>query len=194
MSVWLLLLLDHRNVSVTHLLQGAGHWLQPRTIQRAVHDGYILVDALAKQDRLILDLFYKCSVDLIRNIPDATVCHACFKVAGLNVRKDVKFFNLSKNLRRCFGRNLTAVSTIDLVTIVFAGIVGSCHHDTCRSMQIASRKRYGRYRHQDRPDIDTDTICCKYPCCDFCKHIALDTAVVADCNRRFFKVFLQIVC
>ena len=49
-SVWLLLLLDHRNVSVTHLLQGAGHWLQPRTIQRAVHDGYILVDVLAKQD------------------------------------------------------------------------------------------------------------------------------------------------
>ena len=85
-------------------------------------------------------------------------------------------------------------SYIDLVSIVFAGIVGSCHHDTCRSMQIASRKRYGRYRHQDRPDIDTDTICCKHPCCDFCKHIALDTAVVADCNRRFFKVFLQIVC
>ena len=42
----LLLLLDHRDVGVAHLLQGAGHRLQAGTVQRAIHNSHVLVDLL----------------------------------------------------------------------------------------------------------------------------------------------------
>ena len=61
-------------------------------------------------------------------------------------------------------------------------------------MQIAGRKGHGRNRHQNRPDIHLDAIGSKYPGGNFCKHIALDAAVVADGHRRRFKVLFQIVC
>ena len=60
-------------------------------------------------------------------------------------------------------------------------------------MQIAGRKGHGRNRHQDRPDVDLDAIGGKHPSGDFCKHIALDAAVVTDGYRRLGIVLLQIV-
>ena len=83
---------------------------------------------------------------------------------------------------------------ISLIAVVLAGIVGSRHHDTRRGVQIAGRKGHGRNRHQDRPDVDLDAIGRKHPGGYFCKHIALDAAVVADGHRRRFKVLFQIVC
>ena len=61
-SVRLLLFLDHGDVGVAHLLQGAGHGLQAGAIQRAVHNGHVLVDLFAKQDGLALDLLHECGI------------------------------------------------------------------------------------------------------------------------------------
>ena len=71
--------------------------------------------------------------------------------------------------------------------------MGSGDHDTRRGMQITGRKGHGRHRHQNRPDTHLDPIGCKNTSSDFCEHVALDAAVIADCHRRFCKVFLQIV-
>ena len=88
-AVRLLLLFDHRDVGVAHFFQSAGHRLQAGTIQRAIHDGYIFINFFAKENRLALDLLHECGVDLVRNVLDAAVCHTCFKVAGLDVCKNV---------------------------------------------------------------------------------------------------------
>ena len=71
--------------------------------------------------------------------------------------------------------------------------MGSGDHDTRRGMQITGRKGHGRHRHQNRPDTHLDPIGCKNTSSDFCEHVALDAAVIADCHRRLCKVFLQIV-
>lgn len=71
---------------------------------------------------------------------------------------------------------------IDLITVVLAGVVRSRDHDTRRGVQIAGRKRHSRHRHQDGPDIDLDAIGREHSGGHFCKHIALDAAVIADGN------------
>ena len=96
-----LLLLDHRDVSIAHLLQGAGHRLQTGAVQWAVNNSHILVDFFAKQDRLILDLIYKGSVDLIRNILDIAICKTRLKIAVLYIRKDIQLFDFSQNFGSC---------------------------------------------------------------------------------------------
>ena len=192
-SVRLLLLFDHGDVSVAHLLQSACHRLQASAVQRAIHDGYILIDFFAKQNRLALDLLHECGVDFIRDVLDPAVCHACFKIAGLDVGKDVQLLNLSKNLRCGLGGDLTAICAVDLIAVVLAGIVGSRHHDTCGGVQIAGRKGHGRNRHQNRPDVDLDAVGREHTRSHLCKYIALDTAVITDGHRRSFKVLFQIV-
>ena len=192
-AVRLLLLLDHRNVGVAHLLQGAGHGLQTGAVQRTVHDGHILVDFFAKQDGLALDLLYEGGVDLVRDVPDAAVCHASFKAAGPDICKDVQFLDLGQNLRSSLGGDLAAVRAVDLVAVVLAGVVGRRHHDTGRGVQIAGRKGDGRNRHQNRPDVDLDAIGREHARSNLGKHIALDAAVITDGHRRSFKVLFQIV-
>ena len=192
-SVRLLLLLDHGDVGIAHFFQGAGHRLQAGAVQRTVHDGCVLVDLLAKQDRLSLDLFHKGGVDLVRDVLDTAVCHACFKIAGLDVRKDIQLLDFGQDLRSGLGGNLAAVCTVDLITVVLAGVVRSRDHDTRRSVQIAGRKRHSRHRHQDGPDIDLDAIGREHLGGHFCKHIALDAAVIADGHGRLCKVLFQII-
>ena len=189
-AVRLLLLLDHRDVGVAHFLQGAGHRLQPGAVQRAVYDGYILINFFAEQDGLALDLLHKGGIYIVWDVPDAAVCHTCFKIAGLDVCEDVQLLDFGKNFCCGFSRNLAAVCTVDLITVVFARIVRSRHHDTGRGVQITGRKGHGRNRHQNRPDIHLDAISSKHPGGNFCKHIALDTAVVTDHHRRLFIVLL----
>ncbi len=82
---------------------------------------------------------------------------------------------------------------IDLITVVLAGVVRSRDHDTRRGVQIAGRKRHSRHRHQDGPDIDLDAIGREHSGGHFCKHIALDAAVVADGHRWLCKVLFQII-
>ena len=60
-------------------------------------------------------------------------------------------------------------------------------------MQIAGRKRHSRHRHQDGPDIDLDAIGREHSGGHFCKHIALDAAVIADGHGRLCKVLFQII-
>ncbi|OJG25599.1 hypothetical protein RR47_GL001648 [Enterococcus columbae DSM 7374 = ATCC 51263] len=192
-AIRLLLLLDHRDVAVAHLLQGASHRLQTGAIQRAVHDGHILINLFTKQNRLTLDLFHEGGVDLIRDVLDAAVCHACFKITGLDVCKDIQFFNLRQNFRSSLSGDLAAVRTVDLIAVILARVVRSRHHDTCGGVQITGRKRHGRNRHQDRPDIDLNTIGCEHARCHLCKHIALDAAVIADGHRRLCEVLFQII-
>ena len=192
-AIRLLLLLDHRDVGVAHLLQGAGHGLQAGAVQRAVHDGHILVDGLAKQDRLALDLLHECGIDLIRDVLDAAACHACFKVAGPDVGKDVQLLDFSQNFRSGFGGDLAAVRTVDLVAAILAGVVGSRHHDTGRGVQIAGRKRHGRNRHQGRPDVDLNAVGREHTRSHLCKHIALDAAVVTNGNRGVLIMFFEVI-
>ena len=82
---------------------------------------------------------------------------------------------------------------IDLITVVLAGVVRSRDHDTRRGVQIAGRKRHSRHRHQDGPDVDPDAIGREHSGGHFCKHIALDTAVVTDGHRRLGKILFQII-
>ena len=122
------------------------------------------------------------------------VCHACFKIAGLDVCKDVQLLDFGKDLCCCLSGDLAAICAVDLIAVVLAGIVRSRHHDTCGGVQIAGRKRHGRDRHQDRPDIHLDAVGREHTRSHLCKHIALDAAVVTDGHRRRFKVLFQIVC
>ena len=192
-AIRLLLLLDHRDVGVAHLLQGAGHRLQTGAIQRAVHDGHILINLFTKQNRLALDLLHEGSVDLIRDVLDAAVCHVCFKITGLDVCKDIQFLDLRQNFRSDLSGDLAAVRTVDLIAVILAGVVRSRHHDTCGGVQIMGRKRHGRNRHQDRPDIDLNAIGREHTRSHLCKHIALDAAVIADGHRRLCEVLFQII-
>ena len=61
-TVRLLLLLDHRDVGVAHFLQGAAHRLQTGAVQRAVHNGHILIDLFSKQDGGLLT----CSTNAVQ--------------------------------------------------------------------------------------------------------------------------------
>ena len=192
-SVRLLLLFDHGDVGVAHLLQSAGHRLQTGAVQRAVHDSHILIDLFAKQNRLALDLLHECSVDLIRDVLDTAVCHACFKIAGHDVRKNVQLLDFSQNFRSNLGSDLAAVCTVDLIAVVLAGVVRSRHHDTGRGVQITSRKGHGRHRHQNRPDIHLDAVGREHTRSHLCKHIALDAAVITDGHGRLCKILLQVV-
>jgi len=142
---------------------------------------------------LILDLIHKGSIDLIRDVFDTTVCETRFKIAVLYICKDVQFFNLSQNFGGSFGRDLAAICTINLVAIVFAGIVRSSDHHASRGVQITGCKGHSRHRHQHRPNINLDTICSENASGYFCKYITLDAAVITDYHRRLCKVFLQIV-
>lgn len=42
----------------------------------------------------------------VRHVLDAAACHTCFKVAGLDVGKDVQLLNLSKNLSSSLSSDL----------------------------------------------------------------------------------------
>ena len=92
-------------------------------------------------------MLHECGVDFVRDVLDAAVCHACFKIAGLDVGKDIQLLNFSQNLSSGFGSDLASVCAIDLVAIVLAGIVRCGHHDTGRGVQITGCKRHGRNRH-----------------------------------------------
>ena len=127
-SVRLLLLLDHGDIGVAHLFQGAGHRLQAGAVQRAINDSHVLVDLFAKQNRLALDLLHECGIDLVRDVPDAAVCHASFKAAGPDICKNVQFLDFGQDLCSSLGGDLAAVSAIDLITVVLAGVVRSRDH------------------------------------------------------------------
>src|SRR5699024_12014091 len=51
-------------------------------------------------------------------ILDTAVFHVCFKVAGLDICKDVKLLDFGKDFRGSLGGNLAAVSTVDLIAVV----------------------------------------------------------------------------
>lgn len=61
-----------------------------------------------------VDLFHEGGVDLIRDVLDAAVCHACFKVTGLDVCKDIQFLDLRQNFRSGLSGDLATIVTVDL--------------------------------------------------------------------------------
>ena len=98
MTVWLLLLLDHSNVGITHLLQDTRDRPETGAIQRCVHDGDIFIHFFPEQHRLCFDLVYESSVDLLRDVPDTPRCQSFLKAAGLDIGKDIQLLNLRQNL------------------------------------------------------------------------------------------------
>ena len=184
MAIGLFLLRHHCNIGIAHFFQRAGHGLQPGTVQRAIHNGNISVDLFAEQHRLALHFLHKGRINIIRDIPDRSVCNIRFKGTVLNIRKDVQLFDLCQDLRCGLGRDLATIRAVDLVAVILAGVVGGRDHNARRRFQVSYREGNRGNRHQRGPDVHLHSVCRKYTGSDPGKQVALDAAVVANGHGR----------
>ncbi len=83
-----------------------------------------------------------------------------------------------------FFGELAAVAAIDLITVIFCRVMGSCHHDARVAMKLPRRKRKRRHRHQLGIEPDLDPVRGEHSRRFAGKQAGFDPAVIRHRNRR----------
>ena len=192
-AVRLFLLLHHGDVGIAQFLQGPKHRLPACPVEGRIDDGHIVGGLVPVEDRLGLHVFHKGCVNSLRNVQDPPIVPGGIEVHDPDILKNIQSFDFRKNFCRPLGGDLTAVGTVDLVAVVFAGIVRGGDHDPGAAPQLPHSKGHRRHGHQLRPNVDLHPIGSEDPGRNLGKKLAVNAAVEADGNGRRPEVLLQVV-
>ena len=115
------------------------------------------------------------------------------KISPLDAVKEVQLFDFGENLGGGFDGHLTAVRTIDLVAVVFGGVVGGGDHHARGRAEIAGGKGHGGHRGELWPEVNLHTVCSQHTRGHAREHIAFEAAVIADDGGGGGKALCEIV-
>ena len=115
-------------------------------------------------------------------------CRSCGKAVTCP-HCDVSLTHLLRHL----AGDLAAVAAVDLIAVVFRGVVARRHADARIALQIARCKGEGRHRGKPRIDVRVDAVCRQNCRSLFRKYIGLDAAVVGNRHIRVAHMGVQII-
>ena len=122
-AVRLLLLCYYRDIRKARLLKSSRYRLESCAVEGRIYNGDIPVDLVSEEDRLLLNFFDEARVNVFTDVSYLALCDEAVKVTGLNAFKDVHRLDPLQDLSRSFRRDLAAVCAVDLVAVVFRGVV-----------------------------------------------------------------------
>ena len=125
------LLLHRVEVFDAESAQRLRHELVAAAVERRVHDAEIICDL---GDGLLVnghlhDLGKEGLVGLLAHDLDASVGDGFVEIAGLKAREDVDPLHLARDGVGVLGRQLGAVGPVDLIAVVFLGVMAGRHVD-----------------------------------------------------------------
>ncbi len=188
-----LLLGDDSNIRHADLLEYPANRLIARAVKRRIDQLQARLCTDARIDLLSQRRLNETVNQFVGDIGNTSIRKSLLEGDSFDPIEIVKRIDFCKHRIRCNFSKLSAVASINLVTVVFCGIVGGCNHNPRLAMQLTGCKRKGRDRHQFLVDMYLDPICREHPCRLFREQVGLDPAVVRDCNCRVFKFLVQIV-
>ena len=179
-AVRLFLLRHHRHMGDAQLCQQLFHAFQTGAVQRSVHQLQV-GGACPIAHTLGIDGIHKVVQTFLAAVLDLALGKGDIKVRRL-YGKAVHRFNGGKNFCCHLKGDLAAVCTVDLVAVVLGRVVAGGDADARAAAVVPHRPAQRRSRFQTGINIGLDAVCRKDSCGFAGKHIALDTAVVADGN------------
>ena len=182
---------DH-DIGKAVLGKAARNAADPRAVERRIHDGNAAVD-LAREHGSGRHRVQIPADGLFTDPVNEAFLYSCFKIDTHDVRKRVNAVDGALNLLRGFGRDLAAIRPVDLVAVVFRGIVARGEHDTAAAGKVPHRKRKRRRGHDHGIQIDLNPVAREHLGRRAREHIALDAAVVGDGQLRLDKLFHAIL-
>ena len=163
--------------------QAARNAADPRAVERRIHDGNTAIN-LAREHGGGRHRVQIPADGLFADPVNEALRYPRFKIDAHDVRKRVNAVDGALNLLRGFGRDLAAVRPVDLVAVVFRGVVARGEHDAAAAGKVPHRKRKRRSRHDHGIQIDLNAVAREHFGCRAREHIALDAAVVGDGKLR----------
>ena len=118
---------------------------------------------------------------------------ALFKIHLHHIIKYIHAVDLVQNCLCHLQRDLAAICSIHLITVIFRRVMACSHHDTAVTIQVAHCIGQRRCRHQFFIDMNLDSICRKNPGGCSGKYIGFDPAVIGDGHRRLCRNLFQII-
>ena len=193
-AVRILLIRHDRDVCDANVFEYLCYWYESGTVQRAVYQLQASCFAETRTHLTGFNRLIKCFFAVILHETDQSFFHALCKGHIFCSGQYVGLLDLVVNDRCRVICHLAAVRTVCLVTVVFCRIVGCGHHDSCVAVVVTGRKGKCRYRHQCIVDPYMNTVCRQHTCRCLGKHVALETAVIADCHGLCTALCLHPVC
>ena len=188
------LLLHHRHVPVAAFRQNPGHRHIARAVQGAVDNGRVPSGFLTEKHGLSLHRLQEGGEHLVRDVLNGAVFQGSVKIPPVYVGKNIQLLDFPQHLRSGLARDLAAVGSVDLVAVVFAGIVGSGYHNARVGSQIPGGEGHGGHRIQPGPQPDAHPGSGEHRRRCLCEHIGFQPGIIADDHRRGGSVCFQVVC
>ena len=130
-------------------------------------------------NRLFEHLFKVCLVSLGADKLYASVAQGLVKVAAYKVVEDIDPAHLIGDSRRVLRRKLSAVGPIDLIAVIFLGVVRSGYVETRGRALLADGKAKLGGRSQRVENAHMDAVCSHNAGSFPCKQLAVVAAVKA---------------
>ena len=163
-------------------------------MERRVNKFKIIAEAFCRLfvNRLFFYCRKICRVNVLSDYLDKTVFYRLVVVGCQNVVKNIKLVDNRNNVVRAFGRKLTAVLTICLVSVVFFRVVARGYNNSCRRFFVSYRKRKHRCGTERLKKVCFNSVCRKRERTLFCKFVRLMARIVRD-NNSAFHIFFAFV-
>ena len=190
--VRLRLLRWEKNAGKAVRAQAARHAGNARSVQRRVNDDRAARGILRQERRGR----YRGEIPLhgiLADIGDHAGSETFGKIKRADVRKGIDAVDL--RLNRCGGlrRDLAAVGAVDLVAVVFGGVVACRDDNAAARAKIAHRERERGRRHQAGINVHANAVCGKNTRRGLGKEPGVDAAVISDGDGGGGKMRLEII-
>ena len=176
------LLLNGVEVLYAEAAQRFGDELVAAAVERGVYYAQVVRDLFDDflVYRLSHDVFEEYLVSFLADYLDLTLGDSLVKVAGLEAGEDVYRFHLLCDGFGLMGRQLCAVGPVDLVAVIFLGIVACRDVEAGSRAVVQHRKAQLRRRAQRVEEADVYAVCRHDAGRLLGKLHAVETAVVRD--------------
>ena len=119
------------------------------TVQRSVNNAHVsLLGDGIRIDNEFGEHLCECFINLRAERSDKSLGLGFLNIHHLDGPDVLDGLNVGKDRISRFRRNLAAVFTVDLVSVVLGRIVGCSDHDACKCLEVPYRVREHRYRAQ----------------------------------------------
>ena len=150
------------DVSVPILSETCCDTSESGSVKRSVDNGKILVSVIILEKRFIGNSVDECIYGIITNPLNLAALKPIVEGDTLYAREDVDIIYCFLDSLCSFCRNLAAIRSVDLITIVFGRFVAGCYDYTSRAAMVTYCNLKRRGWHESWIHIYLYSVCSKY--------------------------------
>ena len=191
-SVRFRLLRRDSDVRKTVRAKAARHAGNACAVERRVYDGGAARNALRQERRRR----YRGEIPLhgvLADIGNDAGSEPFGKIESVDIREGINAVDLLLNGYGDLRRDLAAVRAVDLVAVIFGGVVACRDDNAAARAKIAHRERERGCRHQPGIDVHANAVCGKNTRRSLGKEPGVDAAVISDGDGGGGKMRLEII-